>query len=111
MSDTDEAALEGLESIAARGRRRRRADRRVLRTPVELELEPGAVEGRTQDVSSSGMLLFASERLRVRVRFELDGREVERTGRLVRTQPMAGDEAAYAIQFDDELDLDSDRDR
>lgn len=107
MSDPRELALEGLERIGARGRRRRRADRRVLETAVELELEGESVAGRSRDLSRSGMLLLADERLVVRVRFELDGLEIERTGRLVRSQPMAGGQTAYAIQFDDELPLDA----
>jgi hypothetical protein len=95
---------DSLESLASRGRRRRRSDRRVVELPVELELEAARVDGTARDLSAGGTLLFADERLPVRVRLRIDGRLVERTGRLVRAQTLGAGQQAYAIQFDEPLD-------
>lgn len=95
---------DSLEALASRGRRRRRSDRRVVELPVELELEAARIDGTARDLSAGGTLLFADERLPVRVRLRIDGRLVERTGRLVRAQTLGAGQQAYAIQFDEPLE-------
>ena len=76
----------------------------MIDTAVELHLDASTLEGRSKDLSDGGVLLFADERLPLRVRLEVDGQEIVRTGRLARAQRMPGGKVAYAIEFDSDGD-------
>jgi hypothetical protein len=77
---------------------RRRAERRETDAFLVVSIEAQALEGRADNVSESGVFLFAGDRVRVRV--ELGGKV--RSGRIVRLQTMNERETGLAIEFDRE---------
>lgn len=79
---------------------RRRTRRIAARGRVKLTVETHELEGRTDNISQTGILFFSEGELRVKVEFEDNG--VLRTlgGRLVRAQRMRGDSFGWAVEFD-----------
>jgi hypothetical protein len=81
---------------------RRRARRQTNRARVRLTVDTTVLEGRCENVSQSGALLFTEGDLRVTLEIEdVDGTR-KRTGRLVRAQRMRGDRFGWAVEFDPE---------
>jgi len=79
---------------------KRRASRRPLRTGLRMQIETGALSGRTENLSTVGVLFFSSEPLCVRVEVEEEGGLRTYKGHLVRLQRTGEGEAGFAVEFD-----------
>src|SRR5690242_18044463 len=79
---------------------RRTDKRRRSAGKVDLSIEAAEIEGEMDNVSPSGVLFFTAAELRVRVRFQENGQQIERSGRLVRAQRVRPGHVGWAIEFD-----------
>jgi hypothetical protein len=68
--------------------------------PLSITVENPTLSGRSDNLSAAGVFFFSSERLRVRVEYEEDGRRSARSGWLVRVQRMSAETTGFAIEFD-----------
>jgi hypothetical protein len=79
---------------------RRRHRRRNPQGKVRLTVEPTAIAGDIDNLSRSGILLYADGDLQVTVEIEEDGQKTTRKGRIVRAQRIRGNTFGWAIEFD-----------
>ncbi|HVS19866.1 MAG TPA: PilZ domain-containing protein [Planctomycetota bacterium] len=68
--------------------------------PLSITVENPTLSGRSDNLSQAGVFFFSSERLRVRVEYDEDGRRRSRSGWLVRVQRMSSETSGYAVEFD-----------
>ncbi|MFT5291756.1 MAG: hypothetical protein ACI8QS_001801 [Planctomycetota bacterium] len=85
----------------------RRHERRSIDSALVLELNTDSVDGRADNVSRAGMMLYTDQPLKVTVCVEGINGGSPVTGRLVRLQRMDDTYSGVAIEFDELLDLDS----
>ena len=79
----------------------RRIDKRRRTTgKVGLRIEATDLAGELDNISHSGVLFFTGADLRVSVTLEQDGKQVVRSGRLVRAQRVRPEHVGWAIEFD-----------
>ena len=90
-----ESSKKSATAAERRGDKRRHTSGRI-----ELRIEGATLEGELDNISQSGVLFFTGADLRVSVRIEEEGRQVVRTGRLVRAQRVRAQHVGWAIEFD-----------
>lgn len=79
---------------------RRTDKRRRTAGKVKLQIDTVALDGELDNISTSGVLFFTGADLRVTVQIEENGKQVVRSGRLVRAQRVRADHVGWAIEFD-----------
>lgn len=79
---------------------RRKSDRQAAQNEVRMLLETTDLAGPAENISSTGVMFFSDEQLRVSVEIDENGTTTQRSGRLVRAQRMQGDSVAWAVEFD-----------
>jgi hypothetical protein len=79
---------------------RRRNRRQKSRGRVVLQVQTSSIEGRTENVSDTGILFFSTDELTVTVQIEENGETRTRTGRIARAQRVHGDSFGWAVEFD-----------
>ncbi len=79
---------------------RRTDKRRRTAGKVKLVIDSATLEGEMDNISPSGVLFFTGADLRVSVEIEENGKQVVRTGRLVRAQRVRPEHVGWAIEFD-----------
>jgi len=79
---------------------RRASPRAGPSIPLAITVENPTLHGRSDNLSGAGVFFFSSERLRVRVEYEQDGRRRTRSGWLVRVQRMSAETTGFAIEFE-----------
>ena len=58
------------------------------------------LEGRSENISHSGVLFYTDEPVKVTVELEEDGVMMRRSGQLTRMQSMRGESTGWAVEFD-----------
>lgn len=78
---------------------RRRKPRRDSDLLLEVRLDPKALAGRAENVSSGGVFFFVHEPVQVTVTFLEDGQRKSHVGRLVRAERLSAETTGFAVEF------------
>lgn len=81
---------------------RRRKQRRDSDLLLEIRLDPKALAGRAENISSGGVFFFVHEPVAVTVTFIEDGQRKSHTGRLVRAERLSPETTGFAVEFPQE---------
>ena len=79
---------------------RRRASRRDSDIQLEVQLDPSAIRGQAENISTAGVFFFSRDPLNVTVKIHDADSSQTYTGKLVRVERLSPETTGYAIEFD-----------
>ena len=91
----DETAPKGVDEA-------RISPRHPTRVSVRIAIETAEFSGQSENISSGGVFLFTSDKIRVRVLLDEGGEVRSFPGRIARVQQMNAEQSGFAIEFDRE---------
>ncbi len=79
---------------------RRREQRMTSSDAVKIHIQTADLDGVASNLSSSGILFFTDDELKVSVEVVSDGEAKTLTGHLVRCERIKGNHRGWAVEFD-----------
>ena len=83
---------------------KRRAERKPLSTEVQFYVDADIIKASSVDISDSGIRMTTHTPIRIRMRYEMDGRQHERVAELVWARRNADGNMDYGLQYLEDAD-------